>query len=252
LHTNDPVSLVKTVEKFATIQYQKAEDMLRQYQMTQEKTSKIGLVIDSSADLPKEFIDQNQIHIIPFTIQIKNHEYLDRLTIDTADVYRQMRDEDAKVLTSLPNITLAENTFKQLKGTYDSVIAITIASVQSGTYQLFNKAAQKSEISKIKIIDSKKNAIAHGLLVLEAARLIRENWSFQDIVAHIEKIRNFVNIYAVMKDVKYAVRSGRISKNKARIAQFFKLKAIISLDLEGNGIIWKKALGFSSALDKIE
>ena len=252
LHTNDPANLIKKMENCGKIQYQKAEDMLRQYQMTQQKTASIALVMDSSADVPKEFIDEHQIHVVPFTVQVENREYLDRLTIENETIYKQMRSGNIRVTTALPNPSLVENMFKTLKPHYQKVIAITIASVQSGTHQLFNKMGENSGIPQVKVIDSKRNSMAHGLLVHLAARLIQENKSFEEIVAKIEQARTCVNVYAALHNVKYMMRSGRISKGKTFLSNLLSLKALISLDpVTGKGIIWKKTFGFKNAIESL-
>jgi fatty acid-binding protein DegV len=38
----------------------------------------IALVTDSIADLPKEFIDENQIHVFPLNIDIEGSTFLDK------------------------------------------------------------------------------------------------------------------------------------------------------------------------------
>ena len=41
----------------------------------------IAILTDSTCDLPREMIDQHQIHVVPLTVHFGDNFYLDRLTI---------------------------------------------------------------------------------------------------------------------------------------------------------------------------
>lgn len=71
------------LDQFADILDQKVDDMQLQQQVKYNKKSEIAILTDSIADLPAEFRDKYQIHLLPLNILIDETNYLDKLTIDT-------------------------------------------------------------------------------------------------------------------------------------------------------------------------
>jgi hypothetical protein len=253
IHTNHPQEVMMRLQGVARIEQQKADDMLRQYEMTQHKIKKIALVTDSTADIPQELIDQYQIHVIPLQLQVDQSFYLDRLTISSEHVYRLMQDTEHQynLTTSMPNPNMVERTLRQLKSHYDDILIISLADKLSGTYQLMKTTAEKLHIKRIEIVDSIRASGALGLLVLEAARMIEEGKSLQETTQHIEGLKANSNIHVAVNDLQYLMRSGRLGKAKGHIVQALKIKPIVSMDRHGKAVVSGKAFGFRAALDKL-
>jgi hypothetical protein len=53
---------------YGTVQEQKVDDMLREYEISHHRKYPIALVTDSVCDLPAKLIDQYQIHVVPLSI----------------------------------------------------------------------------------------------------------------------------------------------------------------------------------------
>jgi len=251
IHTNEPQQVMSRLQAVARIEQQKADDMLRQYQMTQHLTSKIALVTDSSADIPQSFIDEHQIHVIPLQLQIDQSFYLDRLTSNSEHIYDLMKDKQHALTTSMPNIGHTERILKQIKTHYDDILIVTIANKLSGTHKMLKSVVEKLEIKSVSVIDSVRTAGALGLLVMHAAKMIKENNSLQEINEKLESLKSNTNLFVAVDDLQYMLRSGRISKMKGYFAKALKLKPIISMDAQGNGVVIGKVFGFRMALNKL-
>lgn len=253
IHTNSPQEVMWRLQEIASIEQQKADDMLRQYQMTQHKTHKIALVTDSTADLPQELIDQHQIHVIPLQLQVDQNFYLDRLTITSEHIYDLMQDESKKhtLTTSMPNPAMIERMLRQLQNHYEDILVLSIADKLSGTHQLIKSSADKLNIKNIKVIDSVRASGALGLLVVEAARMIEAGQTMAAIAERIEVLKASSNIYVAVNDLHYMIRSGRLNKAKGHIVQALKIKPIVSMDRHGKADVSGKAFGFRAALDKL-
>jgi DegV family protein with EDD domain len=253
IHTNNPQEVMWRLQALGKIEQQKADDMLRQYEMTQHKTRKVAIVTDSTADIPLTLIDQYQIHVIPLQLQVDQSFYLDKLTITSEHIYDLMRDENRKhtLTTSMPNPALVERSLRQIQAHYDEIIILTIADKLSGTLQIMKSSAEKLGIKHIHFMDSIRTTAALGLLVLEAAKMIDAGKSVQAIMARMEALKSGTNIYVAVNDLQYMIRSGRLSKVKGHVVQALKLKPIVSMDTHGKGIVAGKAFGFRAALDRI-
>jgi len=136
---------------------------------------------------------------------------------------------------------------------YDYVVAITVSKAMSGTFQAVERASQKyvDQGKQIKVIDSKLNSGAQGLLVLEAARCLEEGKNFGELIEHIENQIKKTKIFVSVKTIKYMVRGGRISPIKGMLGKLLNIKPIVSIDSNGNGIAFGKAYSSSANINKI-
>jgi len=256
IHTNNPAELFVRLDEKANIIDQKADDMQLQYEVKYNKKAEIAVVTDSIADLPQDFIDQNQIHMLPLNILIDGTNYMDKLTLNT-DKFFQMLDEAEEYPSSAqPTIKSIENKLSYLADHYKAIIAVTVSSQMSGTHESFLRAAENVQKeykqTKISIIDSKSNSGAQGLLVMEAAEAVEKGMEFEEIVEYLKNIRENLYIYVSVDDFKYMVKGGRVSPLKGKLANFFNLKPIISIDRSGNGIAFAKAFSKKGNYKKIK
>ncbi len=256
IHTNEPAELFARLDNISDIIDQKADDMILQYAVKYEKQSEIAVLTDSIADLPQEFIDQHQVHLLPLNILIDGTNYLDKLTLDSKKFFEMLDQAEEYPSSAQPTIKSIENKLSYLADHYDSIIAITVSSQMSGTHESFVRAAEnirkKDREVNISIIDSKSNSGAQGLLVMEAAEAVKEGKDFEEVVEHLKKIRENLYIYVSVDDFKYMVKGGRVSPLKGKLANFFNLKPIISIDREGNGIAFAKAFSKKGNFKKIK
>lgn len=62
----------------------------------------IKIMVDSTCDLPDEFIERYDIKILPLRVLLGDKDYLDKKTIQVDDVYKAMR-QGIIPKTSQPN-----------------------------------------------------------------------------------------------------------------------------------------------------
>ncbi len=253
IHTDYPQDVMSILRNRGIIIQQKADDMRRQYEASFVRKSKIALVTDSIADLPQEFMDKHQIHMIPLNIIVGESSYLDKVTM-TPDIFYDLVERIEEYPSSAqPSPKVVENLYSTLLRHYNEIIVITVASVQSGTNSVFKKVAEEmaAEGKRIEVIDSRQNSGAEGLLVLKAAELIEDGRSLDDIISIIEKLRERTKILVSVDTLKYMVRSGRLSKLSGIAGKIVNLKPVVSLDEQGKGKIEDKAFSNKSNINKI-
>jgi len=253
IHTNQPAEFFAELNNYSSIIDQKVDDMLIQYDIKYNRIADIAIVTDSIADLPQEYIDDNQIHVIPINLIIDDTKYLDKITI-TPDNFYDLVDEAEEYPTSAqPSIKMVEDKLSFLADHYESIIIITVSSNLSGTYETVKTASKNIKNgTEITIIDSKLDSGAQGLLVMEAAEKIKDGFKHEEIVEYIQNIKDQLYIYVSVDNFEYMVRGGRVSSLKGKLAGFFNLKPIVSLDKEGNGIAFAKAFSKKAITNKIK
>lgn len=253
LHTNAPHEVMKLLLNEGPVTSHKVDDMYMQAHLIHEPVSKMVIVTDSIADLPQEFVDRHQIVVIPMNIIIDSVVYMDKVTMKQSDFYEHMDDYTLNPTSSMPTQTTIERTFRQLLQHYDQILGIFVSSKMSGTYANLLRIVEplRSEGKQIEILDSKVNSIAEGLLVYEAAMLKQQGVPFEEIVETIQEKVKKAKIYVSVKDLKYMLKGGRVSKTTGFILSKLKLQPVISIDPDGKGEIFAKSLTQKSALKSI-
>lgn len=236
IHSNQPDEVLHYLSKVGQPMQQKADDMLLQYQINQQRKASIALVTDSIADIPSEYLLANQIHVLPMNILIGDTSYLDKLTIQSKQFFELTNALHDRATSSQPTLKTVENLFSFLETRYEAVIVITVAKKLSGTFHTVKEAAKKKTSSvKIEVIDSKLNSAAQGLLVMNANELIQSGAGFEDVVKHIKNKRNKLKIVVSVDDLDPMIESGRIPQFAGKIAKKINLKPIVSLNETGEG-----------------
>ncbi|GAB6168622.1 DegV family protein [Clostridium carnis] len=211
---------------------------------------KIALLADSACDLSLETLEENNIKLLPLLISYSHGCFQDKIDIAAEKVYSNLDTEIPK--TSLPS---AENTDRilnqlELEG-YTHVIAITISSGLSGTFNSVRLALEDHPKLISHVFDTKILAFPEGLVALEVAKLIKEGKSFEEIVELIPTISSKITGYFTLNTLEYLKKGGRIGRVTGTIGEMLSLKPIITVDENGVYYTVCKARGRKQALSKL-
>lgn len=250
LHTNDVMQVTYLLQKQAHISHQKIDDMIHQWQITENRKYPIALVTDSNADVPSEFVEQNQIHILPIQIRLGDSMLLDRITVNLKTLFHKIHHENQPARTAPPSPDAVSRYLNFLTSHYESVIVITASSHLSSMHQIIANQAAKVSQSRITVIDSLKNAVAQGLLVMKAAELIEQGKSHAAIVEEIEGLRQKAQIYVAFDELKTIIKSGRAPRYLAFL-NWLPIKPIICLNAAGKPRLASVAFGRKHVEEKI-
>lgn len=254
IHTDEPAAFFYALKDFGALTLQKADDMLKQYEMAHRRKWNIALVTDSSCDLPGEILDRYQVHIVPINLHIGGSNYLDKVTVTPDRFYYLMKESPQFPTTSQPNMTAFRNLYSQLVSHYDSIIAVHLSHRLSGTWQNSKRAAEsvtKETGKKISVIDSLHLSGSLGLIVYKAAEAIEQGLGHDHIVNQMEEWISRTTILVSVKSFDSMVRGGRVSPMKGRLAKVMNLKPIISMDREGNSCLYQKAFSQKGNIRKV-
>lgn len=251
IHTNTPEKVIERLEPVGKIIDQKVDDMKRQFEVSNHRKHDIALVTDSIADLPIDYIEANQIHVLNLSLLINDVTYFDKLTIENSRFYQLMNDLKEYPKSSQPNPKTIENLYSFLTSYYKQIIVITVSSKMSGTYQAFLNGKKNFKDAQITVIDSIQNSVAQGMLVKKASSYINQGCDYETIIDKIEHDKKRLKILVSVKTLKYMIRSGRLKRTTGLVGNLINLKPIISIDDEGMGIIFDKAFSIKSSDQKI-
>src|SRR5699024_4371228 len=208
------------------------------------------ILSDSTAYIPQTLRETYDIHTIPLSVVFGQTSYKEEVDLSTEAFYEKVKVSEALPTTSQPSVGDFVETYESLAETYDSIIFIHISSELSGTGQSAQTAKTLVEGVDIHIFDSKYSAIPQGFFAIEAAKLAQENKSPEQILAHLEQLREKVRAYFMVDDLSHLQRGGRISNAQAVLGSLLKVKPILHID-EGLIVPYEKIRTRKKALNKI-
>ena len=259
LHTNRPAELFHELRRYGTLSAQKVDDMVRQNEVVRKRKWKIALVTDSTCDLPRELLDQYQIHVVPLNLNFGDNHYLDKVTITPDQFYDLLEQSPVFPKTSQINERVFTNLFSHLASHYDAIVAIHLSGQFSGTLQNSQKAARRISLEfnkPVHVFDSRSLSGSLGLIVLRTARAIEFGVGLDEILHTIPEWIQKSNVFVSVKTLKYMVKGGRVSRPKGLFSSLLHIKPIVSLDELGKAKLIGKTFGQNSnrnlVLKKIE
>lgn len=253
LHAKSPELIMEALVKEGTVLSHKIDDMQLQANLKFQPKNKITIVTDSIADVSRDFLEQENIVVIPLNLIVDSTVYLDKLTMTPALFYRHLDDYRMNPTSAQATIETIERLFNQVLQSADEIIGIFVSAKMSGTFNNIQRVVSRMNLEgkKVKLIDSKVNSIAQGLLVAQLAKWRNEGLSFDELVSKTEQAIANTHIYVSVKDLKYMLRGGRVSKVQGFILSKLDLKPVISIDPQGKGEIYKKTLSQKKAVSLI-
>ncbi|SHE56178.1 EDD domain protein, DegV family [Marinitoga hydrogenitolerans DSM 16785] len=214
---------------------------------------KIGIIVDSGCDVPKEILERfDNIKVVPLRTIINDKEY-DEGTFSEEYLFEHL---DEKIATSLPKPEKIKNTIETMieKG-YNKIITINISKNLSGTYNLFKMISdgimKENDTIQIVNIDSLNISIGSALVVYRAAQYIEEGKDFDEIIDLINTDIKNATVFYVVPTLKYLARGGRIGKVSAMLGQIMNIKPIISVNDEGIYYTVSKIRGFNKSIEEL-
>lgn len=191
----------------------------------------IKIMTDSSADIPASLIEKFGIEIIPLTVIFEDKSYLDKVEMSSAEFYERLEKVEKLPTTAQasPGVLVAE--FERVLAQGHEIIAIFISAKLSGTYSSALIAKEMIGSDKIHVVDSDSACLGHCMLVLEAAKLVKEGLSANEVFDKLEEIKSRISIFAGIDTLKYLEKGGRLSKGAAVVGTLLNIKPIITVKL---------------------
>ena len=211
---------------------------------------KIALITDSACDLTLDVLKENNVNLLPLRIIYSTGDYRDRVDISPKQVYENLEKEVPK--TSLPSAQDIEDILNKLEEEgYTHVIAISISSGLSGSFNALRLALEDHPKLTSYVYDSKILAYPQGEIVIETAKLIKAGKIFEEIIETLPKIRERVIGYFTINTLEYLKKGGRIGRVAGTVGELLNLKPIITTDENGVYYNVAKVRGRKQSLSKM-
>ena len=153
--------------------------------------------------------------------------------------------------TSLPEGAYIQKIFEQIVADgYEKVLAITISSGLSGTFNSVRLVAQDFPMLETFMFDTKNIGIGAGVHAIRAAELIASGSSFDAITKVLANEVKNSKIFFSVATLEYLQKGGRIGLVSSIVGNMLNLNPIISCNDDGIYYTVAKSRGRKKSLEK--
>lgn len=235
---------------------------------------RIGIAVDSCCDLPKDFIDEHNIVVMPITLRIGELLIEDRRDpAETQSFYTKHLDRKSEDFAeSIPySVQQIEKLFlERLVLDYDYVFCLTITSGRSAIYDHamqasrtiltkyrdVRRAAGVPERFGLAVLSSRNMFAGQGVQAAEAVRLIRAGGTPSEIGARLRNLVDVTHTYMVPADLfhiyKRASKKGdkSIGWGSYTLGSMLDVKPILYCHQDQTGPV-DKVRGFDAGVERL-
>ena len=207
---------------------------------------KIKILSDSTCDLSKALVEENDITLVPLTVIKNDEEFKDGVSITPDVIFDHVAKGGTLCTTSANSVGEYEEWFAKYANDYDGVIHINIGSGFSSCYQ--NACIAAEDFPNVRVVDSMNLSTGQGLVVLEAARLAKDATDLDALADAIREFTTRVESSFLLSRLDYMVKGGRCSSVVALGANLLNLKPCIEVKNGKMSVVKKYRGNFEKCL----
>lgn len=212
------------------------------------------ITVNSTVDLPKEWLEERKVPVIPLKYTIDNETYTDMEGLSSKEFFGKLRD-GKMATTSQINPEEARAQLEPFLKEGKDVLHLGFSSGLSGTYNSMRIAGEelKEEYpeAKIIIIDTLCACLGEGLLLYKALQQKASGKTIEETARWVEENKLHICHNVTVDDLFHLHRGGRISKASAVLGSVVQIKPIIHMDENGKLQVVGKERGRKKSLNKI-
>jgi len=188
---------------------------------------KIGIVTDSTSDLPAYLVEEHNIQVVPTILILDGREYADGIGITREEFYTRLPSLRIPPTTAAPSIGDFATPYETLLSSgCDHIISIHSANQLTTIINAARQAAKEFP-DKVTCIDSGSLSMGLGFQVVAAAE--EAEFGLKPALDAIESTRKRLQVSAALDTMEYLRRSGRVPVAVAALGGILSIKPMIEL-----------------------
>ena len=205
----------------------------------------VKILVDSTFDFTVQQLAELDMAVVRLRVHFGDEEFIDGLSMTPRQFYERLIESDTLPTTSQAALAEFEQEFERLTSQGHDVVALTISSALSGTYQSAMIAAADYP-GRVRVVDTQSATLGAQILALYAHRLADEGRGMDEVAGLVEEVKSRVHLIALLDTLEYLKRGGRISGAAALAGGILSIKPVITLR-DGAVAVIGKARGSKNA-----
>ncbi len=234
IHVNEPEAAFRIARQFGSLSAEKADDMHRQQRTAGARDRGVAVITDSAADIPEAELERLDIHVVPLRVHFGAQAFLDKVSINGEEFFHELATNPEHPQTSQPSPGDFRRQYQYLASHFDDVLSISLTGTVSGTLRAAETAAARVQADgAITVIDTLNASTGQGLLAIDAAEAAQAGASADSIRARLAELIPVTRSFALLADLSYAVRGGRVPASRKFMADVLRLNPVLSTRPDG-------------------
>ncbi|HHF08942.1 MAG TPA: DegV family protein [Kosmotoga arenicorallina] len=211
------------------------------------------IMLDSTADIPRDWIEKLDITTIPLHLTWPNGTQEDDDSRDLSvikDFWRRLEISEKLPTTSQPSPGEIRSLYeKAFEDGYEEILVLCISTGISGTYNTAKMVAEEFD-KPIYVVDTKKASAINSLVAKRARELISEGKNAEESGKILEREIAEGRYHAVFYVSKFdfLVKGGRVSKFQGFVGNLLSINVGLYIKHESGALIpFKKVRGEKKA-----
>lgn len=188
---------------------------------------KLGIVTDSTSDLPQYKIEEHPLEVIPTVLILDGKEYADGMGISREEFYARLPAMKNPPTTAAPSIGDFIARYQKLFALgYDHILSIHAAGQLTTIVNTARQAAAEF-LDRITVLDSGSLSLGLGFQVLAAAESAENG--LQAALTSVHSTRQRIQVFAALDTMDNLRHSGRVPYAVAALGGLLSIKPVIEL-----------------------
>jgi DegV family protein with EDD domain len=190
---------------------------------------KLGLVTDSTSDLPLDLVERFGIEVVPTILVIEGKQYADGAGISRNDFYTRLPGMKIFPTTAAPSIGDFSTRYQKLfNAGCDHVVSVHAAAQLTAICSVATQAARDFS-DRVTVVDSGSLSLGLGFQVLSAAEAAESDSTVAGALASIASARQRLRVCAALDTMDFLRRSGRVPAAITMLGGALSIKPIVEL-----------------------
>jgi DegV family protein with EDD domain len=192
----------------------------------------IRVITDSTSDLPEAICRQLGISVVPLSVRFGDEMLADGVDLDSAGFWSRLAGTTSMPETAAPSAGSFMDAFTSAADEgADGIVAVTLSSRLSGTYQSAAIAAENVSASvPVRVVDSGTVSMALGIVAMAAAEAAAAGADLGAVAAVTAETATRVEVLVALDTLEFLQRGGRIGKAQALIGGMLDIKPLITVE----------------------
>lgn len=210
----------------------------------------IRLIIDSTADLTAQEIEDLGVTVIPMKVCVDDKEYLAGVNLQNEEFFDLLKKCKTLPHTTQINQDEYQNIIKPFLDKGEDVFVMSLSSGLSGSFNSLRLASEGLNSAHLEIFDTQNVTLGFKVLVFEALKLIKSGVSLHELKAKMEELKQKCRLLAVVDNVKYLIKGGRLSLVAGIAVTALNIKPIVTIK-NGKVVVLSKGIGYNHAIKNL-
>ena len=192
---------------------------------------KIGIVADSTCDLPQDIINKFDIRLVSLYLNFGDKGYLDGIEMSRKEFYDRLSTSDPLPTTAAPGQGAFLDVYQRLaEEGAEEILSIHISRSLSAMVEVAQSASNQFDQVPVTVFDSQQLSLGTGFIVQAAAEYAEKGNSLEEIVEFLIELSSRTYVFAALDTLEFLKRSGRMNRVVANLGNILRIKPILKMN----------------------